>query len=908
MRWSINSLWSRLLIGSAIPLVLFACVGGVVAVMMNRLTTALRREKHTLTVIRQAHRLREDLDSMRIALEAAQGSGAGQHPRFLAGSANFRETTQHLLKKVRDNPPQQARLELALARLEELHRLVRARQPGLPDQANPLLSALETGIRGFVDHEEALLVERHHRAAEETRQAVPVIGVAVGLALVLTVLLALTAARSVTRPVARLREASRQLLAGRYQSVPPEGPTELADLIVLFDHMALTLTRRADLLERQEERYRTYIGALSHILWATDATGLVTIDLPSLRNYTGQTEAEVHGLGWLDAVHPGERDRIRAAWQQAVEHHEVFDSEFRLRSALGEYRPFHCLGVPIANPDGSVREWIGTCTDITEARQRAALEQAKEAAEAASQAKSEFLTRMSHELRTPLNAVIGMSKMLQTQVFGTLTSKQADYLADITRAGEHLLALINDVLDLARVEAGKMDVEPDHFPLAEAIEHLASTLRPLALSRGLSLELHPPAENSTLETDPARFRQVLYNLLSNAIKFTPGPASERAEPAPRVRVSWEWVKGAQLDAPVVAQDEASAVRVMVSDTGIGISAEDQKVIWDEFRQVRPRQVDAQPGTGLGLALTRRLITLLGGTIGLVSAPGQGSTFTFVLPRRLPSKAVPPDQTDPPGNRPIALVIEDHGPTNKLLCDWLTEEGLDAVPALDGEAGLVAARRLFPALIILDLRLPRLDGWQVLTGLKGDQATAGIPVVVITVDEHLRPSSNLAIHDFFLKPLDRDSFLQRLRQRLPGLFRAGRPPRVLLVDDDPTGRQVLTDILHGEGVEVYEAQTGRQALDLIRAIGPDVVLLNLSLREEDGFDLVEQVRGACELAGLPIVVVTARDLDEGDRKRFQGRIQALLEKRLLTADRLREQLQALGVLPGAPRNGSGPASS
>jgi PAS domain S-box-containing protein len=890
MRWSVNSLGARLLIGSAIPLVLFAGVGVVVAVTMTRLMTALRMETNTLAVIRRAHQLRQDLDDMRFALETAREVPVKKHPRFLSGYTNFRDTASALRDRVVDNPAQQEHLERALARLQEMHLLVEAGSPRLPEQGAFLLSALESDVRAFLDREETLLVERHRRVEEQTRQSLPIIGGTTALALVFTVALSLTAARSVTRPVARLREAADQLMAGRYQSVAPEGPTELAELVVLFNHMALTLSRRADVLERQEERYRTYIGALAHILWTADAAGLVTGDLPSLRAFTGQSEDEVRGLGWLDGVHPTERDGARSAWRQAVKHRAVFDTEFRLRSAQGEYRHFHCLGVPIVKPDGSVREWIGTCTDITEAKQRAALEQARDAAEAASRAKSEFLTRMSHELRTPLNAVIGMSRMLQTQVFGPLTTKQADYVADITRAGEHLLALINDILDLSRVEAGKMDVQADHFSMQSAVENLASTLRPLAASKGLVLELHVPTEDGALLTDPARFRQVLYNLLSNAIKFTP---------AGQVSVTWEWVTGAQLGAPVASQAEASAVRVAVRDTGVGIAPEDQKVIWDEFRQLRPRQVADQPGTGLGLALTRRLVTLLGGTIGLDSAPGAGSTFTFVLPRQLPGKAVPSNEAPLLADRPVALVVEDHEPTSKLLCDWLRGAGLSAVSALDGEAGLVAARRILPALIVLDVKMPRLDGWQVLKALKDDPATASIPVVVVTVDEHERPSSTFAVQEFFLKPIDRESFLRRLGERLPGLFRAGRPPRILVVDDDPAARKHLTDLLVAEGVEVHEATTAGQALDAIRAIGPDVVLLDLGLSESNGFNVIEQVRGACELAGLPIVVVTARDLDEHDRDRLQGRIQALLEKSLLTADRLREQLQALGVLPVPP---------
>jgi PAS domain S-box-containing protein len=891
MRWSINSLGARLLIGSAIPLVLFLAVGMVVAVMIGRLLSALSVEKHTLVVIRQGQRLERDLDDLRYSLETvARPSAVAHHPRFRSGTAAFRRTAGELLDLVGDNASQHARLEQALAGLDRLRGLVESDGAGLSDQAGRQLAELQTIVRDFIAHEEELLEHRHARVEAETRQSMPVIGVTAAVALVLTVLLALAAARSVTRPVARLREAADQLLAGRYRSITPEGPTELADLVVLFNHMALTLTRRATLLERQEERYRTYIGSLSHILWTTDATGRVIADLPSWRAYTGQAEEEVQGLGWLDPVHLDDREAAVRAWRSAVEKREVFDLEFRLRSGCGEYRPFHCRGVPIINPDGSVREWIGTCTDITEATQRAALEQARDTAESASRAKSEFLTRMSHELRTPLNAVIGMSRMLQTQRFGPLTAKQADYLGDISRAGEHLLALINDILDLSKVEAGKMDVSPDHFQAAEAVEGLASTLRPLATAKGLHMELKPPAEDGPLETDPARFRQVLYNLLSNAIKFTS---------AGGVNVAWEWVAGAQLDAEALPQDAATAIRVTVRDTGIGIAPEDQKVIWEEFRQLRPAQPGDQPGTGLGLALTRRLVTLLGGTIILVSQVGQGSTFTFVLPRRLPERPCVNGEELPSNHPPIALVVEDHPPTCKLLCDWLAGAGLTAVPASDGEEGLVAARRLAPALIVLDVCLPRLDGWQVLTALKGDPATADIPVVVVSVDEQQRPSGNLAVQDFFIKPVERESFLRRLRERLPGLFRAGRPPRVLVVDDDPTARKLLGDLLRAEGAEVHEAADGRQALEDIRALQPDVVLLDLIMPEVDGFDVIAQVRGACELAGLPIVVVTAGDLDSHDRQRLQGRIQALLEKSVLTPERLREQLRALGVLPVPP---------
>jgi signal transduction histidine kinase len=233
---------------------------------------------------------------------------------------------------------------------------------------------------------------------------------------------------------------------------------------------------------------------------------------------------------------------------------------------------------------------------------------------------------MSHELRTPLNAVIGMSKMLSIRRFGPLTDKQADYLHDITQAGEHLLALINDILDLAKVEAGRMETQAERFPLTETIEHLLSTMRPLADAKGVALELQPPASDGPLHTDPGRFRQILYNLLSNAIKFTPDRKS--------VAIQCQWIDRPIAEGIATTEPLATAVRIMVRDTGIGIAGEDQAAIWEEFRQVRTSADDGQRGTGLGLALTRHLVQLLGGVIGVESALGEGSTFWFVIPRTI----------------------------------------------------------------------------------------------------------------------------------------------------------------------------------------------------------------------------------------------------------------------------------
>jgi signal transduction histidine kinase len=253
----------------------------------------------------------------------------------------------------------------------------------------------------------------------------------------------------------------------------------------------------------------------------------------------------------------------------------------------------------------------------------------KEAAEAASRTKSEFLAKMSHELRTPLNAIIGMSRMLTTQRFGPLTAKQADYLNDVIHAGEHLLALVNDILDLAKIESGHLELHPEGFSVRAAVTSVVSALHPLAAAKDLPLRLEPPEADGEIAADPARFKQILYNLLSNAIKFT-----RRGS----VIIRCQWLERAERDAAAAPEPQATALSVAVIDTGIGIAPENQTAIWEEFRQIPAgaQQVGAIPGTGLGLVLTRRFLHNMGGTVWLESKVGEGSTFTFVLPRKLPA--------------------------------------------------------------------------------------------------------------------------------------------------------------------------------------------------------------------------------------------------------------------------------
>lgn len=263
---------------------------------------------------------------------------------------------------------------------------------------------------------------------------------------------------------------------------------------------------------------------------------------------------------------------------------------------------------------------------MTEREEMARLREEKEAAEDSTRAKSEFLGKMSHELRTPLNAIIGMSRLLATQRFGPLTFKQADYVNDIISAGEHLLALVNDILDLTKIESGRMELHPEGFSVSAAVNAVVSTLRPLAAPKNLPLHLQLPQPDGIIAADPARFKQILYNLLSNAIKFTPQGS---------VTIRCQWIERAERGAAVVPESEADTLYIAVDDTGIGIAPENQEAVWEEFRQLpaQAHKAGAIPGTGLGLALTRWFVQNMGGTIWLESKLGAGSTFTFVLPRK-----------------------------------------------------------------------------------------------------------------------------------------------------------------------------------------------------------------------------------------------------------------------------------
>jgi adenylate cyclase len=508
---------------------------------------------------------------------------------------------------------------------------------------------------------------------------------------------------------------------------------------------------------------------------------------------------------------------------------------------------------------------VAVYTDITEIKRRAAqLETARDQAMAATRAKSQFLTNMSHELRTPLNAIIGITEMLKEDAQETRDDPLIEPLDRIHHAGAHLLALINEILDLAKIESGKLELHPEDVDLGCLMEDVARTAESLAAKNGNRLEIGLAPDLGSIQADPVRVRQVVFNLLSNACKFTKGGT-------------------VTLRAGRETGADGDHVSISVQDTGIGLTEEQCARLFQEFTQADSSTTRKYGGTGLGLAISRRLCRIMGGDIDVSSAMGQGSTFTVTLPAgRAPMspRGVPSDlkrsliDAGPVGHERRALIIDDEDTSRDILRQILMREGFDVMTAESGRQGIEMARDFRPSVITLDVLMPDPDGWSTLQALKRDVGLRDIPVIMITIVDEENRGYALGAAAYLTKPVNRECLLKALAACRPD----HASPRVLVIEDDAHTRGWLTRILRDDGWEAAEAENGRVALERLPLVGPDIILLDLMMPEMDGFEFVDEIRRDEKTRHLPLIVLTAADLSDEDHRRLSGGIRKILHKR------------------------------
>jgi PAS domain S-box-containing protein len=583
---------------------------------------------------------------------------------------------------------------------------------------------------------------------------------------------------------------------------------------------------------------------------------------PSWQKVLGFNPEELKARPYLELIHPEDRQATTAEAVRLENQEVTFSFENRYLCKDGSYKwlSWNAVSTPEQKLIYAVaRDITGLkSTQQQIEQQNRELELRNREVERATKLKSKFLASMSHELRTPLNAIVGFSDLLVEQTAGPLNPKQARFVGHIKQGSAHLLQLINDILDLSKIEAGQLELRCEHFLVKDALPEVLSTIRPLAMAKNIQVQ-QKLGTDRPVYADRVRFKQILYNLLSNAVKFTPKDG----------RITLE------------CTDSAEFVCISVADTGIGIRPEDQVVVFEEFRQVEGGQDSTREGTGLGLAITKRLVEQQGGKISLMSEPGKGSRFTFTLPVANGSslEVVHPlhslsATTNGSLGKPLILVADDEASARELISSYLNPEYRIAI-AESGDEAVNKAHHLRPDAITLDLSMPGKSGFEALVALKKNPDTSNIPIIIVSIVDQKNLGFALGAADYLIKPIRKPVLLETIRRHVP--LQGDADSEILLVDDDPRTLEMLEETLRSAGYETQSVQSGARALEVLSSKLVSAVLLDLLMPGMDGFEVIRHVRQDPALKELPIFVMTGKSLTPEESALLARDTQALLRK-------------------------------
>jgi PAS domain S-box-containing protein len=660
-----------------------------------------------------------------------------------------------------------------------------------------------------------------------------------------------------------------------------------------FQAVIQDITRRKqseEALQMSEEKYRSLIEHIPDVVWTADSSRKLIYNSGNADKVLGYNSAELlGGQLWLNRIHPEDAARVEQAYQKLFSDGEKFDVEYRFCRKDGEWIWLHNRALTTSPREG-VMCADGIFKDITQRRlAESALQQTKEAAESANLAKSQFLANMSHELRTPLNAVIGFSEILADKTFGELNDRQLKYSNNILSSGRHLLQLINDILDLAKVEAGRVELMRNTFNVAKALTEVQTIVKTLANKKHISIEVWMAPDLPALFADEAKFKQIMYNLLSNAIKFTPDGG--------KVFVATDIYNAISVDKNQMGE----CLRIAVSDTGIGIKANDQERIFNEFEQVDSSYGRQQQGTGLGLALTKRLVELHGGRIWLESegVEGKGSTFTFLIP--LPKTEAKPTQlTDKPDARddiirPLVVVVTKDDSHKELVGGYLTGAGYDVAMVSETPAITAALNARRPYAVVVDREMDSTEGCSDRTRQSLEQSRPRIPLGISQVIFSEDANGRLTFGLLNKQGIISDRASSRLGDAIhqSGKTSGKELKTILVIDDEPSILELLTKTLLQKGFRVLRTSDGRTGVEFATKYLPEVIILDFSMPEFSGTQIVGLLRAHPRTKNIPILINTGTVLNEEERQRLAGHVQSITSK--TEGESLFTELDRLGAM-------------